>query len=208
VEAAQDLTQETFLCLFESLSKGHRIEKLRPWLFTVASRIAVRQLERFRSEAIHDVPDIGELISAQAHTDDPEQSVLNSERKRNLSLAMQTLSPQQRVCLHLRAEGLRYREIAKVTLWPFPQWRNLFGGQSTGLRIRWMPHKHQWIASSSRVPHSSQAENGGADTGESCDEAELHEGRTGPVKHGTQRFFPILHRRNLRVVGSMKDGVR
>ena len=28
--------------------------------------------------------------------------------------ALDTLSPQQRQCLHLRAEGLRYREIAET----------------------------------------------------------------------------------------------
>jgi RNA polymerase sigma-70 factor, ECF subfamily len=113
VDAAQDLAQETFLSLFESLSKGHRIEKLRPWLFTVASRLAVRHLERVRGEPILDVPYVAELIGARSDAAaDPEQSVLNGERTRALATAMQALSPQQRICLHLRAEGLRYREIA------------------------------------------------------------------------------------------------
>jgi RNA polymerase sigma-70 factor (ECF subfamily) len=31
-----------------------------------------------------------------------------------LNEAWKTLSPQQRQCLHLRAEGLRYREIAET----------------------------------------------------------------------------------------------
>jgi DNA-directed RNA polymerase specialized sigma24 family protein len=76
-EAAQDFTQETFLSLFESLCKGQRIDRLRPWLFAVASRIAVRHLERLRGEAILKVPDMAELISAVADSSDgPEKSLL------------------------------------------------------------------------------------------------------------------------------------
>jgi RNA polymerase sigma-70 factor (ECF subfamily) len=97
------------------------LKKLRPWLFAVASRIAVRQLQRERSNVVLEVPDITELLSAQVDgTDDPEQSVLNIEKRRKLAAAMQSLSAQQRVCLHLRAEGLRYREIAKVTSLSIP----------------------------------------------------------------------------------------
>ena len=114
--AAQDLTQETSLSLFESLSKGHRIERLRPWLFAVASRMAVRHLERARGEAISNVPDMAELISGPEDSQEgPEQSVLTAERKRALAAAMQALSPQQRVCLHLRAEGRTHRTTTVKT---------------------------------------------------------------------------------------------
>ena len=120
-QSAQDLTQETFLSLFEWILKGQRIDRVRPWLFTVASRLAVRHLERQRGEAILNVPDVAELISQFAdESDGPEQSTLSAERKRALASAMQALSPQQRVCLHLRAEGLRYREIAEATSLSIP----------------------------------------------------------------------------------------
>ena len=120
-QSAQDLAQETFLSLFEALLKGQRIDKLRPWLFTVASRLAVRHLERLRGEGILNVPDVAELISVLADkSDGPEQSTLTAERKRALASAMQALSPQQRMCLHLRTEGLRYREIAEATSLSIP----------------------------------------------------------------------------------------
>jgi len=114
---AQNLTQETFLSLFESLSKAQRIERLRPRLVAAASRIAVRHLERrLLGEAILNVPDVAELISGlEDREEGPEQSSLSAERKHALAAAMQALSPQQGVCLHLRAEGPRYREIAEAT---------------------------------------------------------------------------------------------
>jgi RNA polymerase sigma-70 factor (ECF subfamily) len=119
--SAQDLTQETFLSLFESLSKAQRIQRLRPWLFAVASRLGVKHLEKLRGEAILNAPDMAVIISALADEGKgPEQSALFAERKRALAAAMQALSPQQRVCLHLRAEGLRYREIAEAASLSIP----------------------------------------------------------------------------------------
>ena len=44
----------------------------------------------------------------------PEESALQQEETRRVQAAFQQLSPQQRQCLILRAEGLRYRQIAEV----------------------------------------------------------------------------------------------
>ena len=41
----------------------------------------------------------------------PEQRILQMERFERLHAAMAWLSPQEMQCLHLRAEGFRYREI-------------------------------------------------------------------------------------------------
>jgi RNA polymerase sigma-70 factor (ECF subfamily) len=43
---------------------------------------------------------------------DPEAALIDRQRRRALAEAVRGLSPQQRNCLHLRAQGLRYREIA------------------------------------------------------------------------------------------------
>ena len=44
----------------------------------------------------------------------PEQSLLERERMRRFHWGVENLSEQQRRCLHLRLEGLRYPEIAAV----------------------------------------------------------------------------------------------
>jgi RNA polymerase sigma-70 factor (ECF subfamily) len=44
----------------------------------------------------------------------PEQSLLERERQVRFARAVANLSDQQRRCLHLRLEGLRYAEIASV----------------------------------------------------------------------------------------------
>lgn len=44
----------------------------------------------------------------------PEAALLDRERRERLEKAVSELSPQQRSCLHLRAEGFSYREIAGI----------------------------------------------------------------------------------------------
>ncbi len=44
----------------------------------------------------------------------PEEHILSRERHVRLNACLRALPEVDRRCIHLRAEGLRYREIAKV----------------------------------------------------------------------------------------------
>jgi RNA polymerase sigma-70 factor (ECF subfamily) len=52
--------------------------------------------------------------SAAAEVASTEELIIESERDACLRVAVQELTEFQRQCLHLRAEGLRYREIAET----------------------------------------------------------------------------------------------
>lgn len=107
---AQELAQDSFLKLYFKMSKGSAIENPRAWLYKVAHNLALRS---YRRELKFDEwdPDF-EPPDARP---DPERA-LHEERQRSaLYQAVRNLSPQQRNCLHLRVQGLRYREIAEVT---------------------------------------------------------------------------------------------
>ena len=112
---AQDLTQELFLKLYSTIGKGKQIQNVRAWMFTVASNLALNHL---RAESYHPSlsgEDVRQWLETQAQPGaDPEKALLERERAVALQEAISTLSPQQRVCLHLRAEGFRYREISKI----------------------------------------------------------------------------------------------
>ena len=103
-EDAQDMTQESFLKLYVALREGQQIENPRAWLYTVAHNLAVNA--RLRDARVFEISEVG--------AENPESLVLASERMDQLRLAIGNLSPQQRSCLHLRAEGFRYREIAGI----------------------------------------------------------------------------------------------
>jgi RNA polymerase sigma-70 factor (ECF subfamily) len=112
--SAQDLAQEVFLRLYEALKNGKQIRVVKAWLLTVASHLALnlRRDQSYRPSASDEISD--RLASAVDATSNPELAALERERMAALWEAIRSLSPQQQVCLHLRAEGFRYREIAEV----------------------------------------------------------------------------------------------
>ena len=110
---AEDITQETFLRLFRHLRENHLLDNPKAWLFTVANNLAV---DASRDES--HIRDLDESTwknieeSRSGLQADPEKLMLQRERLDRLHIAVLNLTPLQRECLHLRAEGLRYREIA------------------------------------------------------------------------------------------------
>lgn len=112
---AQDLAQEAFLRLYVAIRKGQRIENLRAWLFAVASNLALNQHRARQYRPAATEQDVAAWLQSQSDPhSDPEQALLDSERAVHLSEAIRGLSRQQQACLHLRAEGFRYREIARI----------------------------------------------------------------------------------------------
>jgi RNA polymerase sigma-70 factor (ECF subfamily) len=110
---AEDIRQETFLRLFRHLREDRLLDNPRAWLFTVANNLAI---DANRNES--HIKDLDETTWAKIEESrsgpqaDPEKLVLQRERLDRLHTAVLNLTRLQRECLHLRAEGLRYREIA------------------------------------------------------------------------------------------------
>jgi RNA polymerase sigma-70 factor (ECF subfamily) len=67
---------------------------------------------RAKRQPLPIAPDLEATLQDTARS--AEEDLLERERLEQLSGAWKTLSPQQQQCLHLRAEGLRYREIAET----------------------------------------------------------------------------------------------
>jgi len=110
-DEAQDVVQDTFLCLQRHLTSGGDQENIRGWLFRVAHNQARnRQTSYHRrfAEALD-----GEKAFLVDDTT-PEQVVLKKEKVRQVAAAIQLLTKSERECLLLRAGGLRYREIGEV----------------------------------------------------------------------------------------------
>ena len=107
---AQEATQEVFLRLYLALQNRDRIDNTRAWIFRVAHNLGLDMREKRQPLPI--APALEAVLRDTARS--AEADLLERERMEQLSEAWKTLSPQQRQCLHLRAEGLRYREIAET----------------------------------------------------------------------------------------------
>lgn len=103
----EEIVQETFLALFRHLQQGRSRRNVRGWLFRVAHNLGLRKRQRTRA-----TEEIGDSVVDP--TPSPEDQFATSQTQKRLLAVFHALPEQDRRCLFLRAEGLRYREIAEV----------------------------------------------------------------------------------------------
>jgi RNA polymerase sigma-70 factor (ECF subfamily) len=108
---AQEGAQEVFLRLYATLKKGEKIQNPRAWIFRVAHNLGLKIRARQNFQAPFDA-DLESRLAGPAM--DPEQSLIEREQGLRFHKAIEGLSNQQRQCLFLRLEGLRYPEIGSV----------------------------------------------------------------------------------------------
>jgi len=105
---AEDLTQETFLKVYQSIHRFNSNQGFATWLFTIAKRTA---FNHFRSAKQF------EELSPDDEIDRDDPSVLLQQKDERTSLwnLAESLQPEQREALWLRyAEGFSIAEIAAI----------------------------------------------------------------------------------------------
>jgi RNA polymerase sigma-70 factor (ECF subfamily) len=114
-EVTEDVVQEVFLQLFRHLRLERSRANLRGWIFRVGHNLALKQraktARRHRWEGTWDVTLVERVIDPAAS---PEQQLADGRRVRRLRAVVRALPERDRHCLFLRAEGLRYRDIART----------------------------------------------------------------------------------------------
>ena len=110
---AEDVVQESFLKLHEHVQQGGDQSNLRAWLYRVAHNLARNHQTSFRAAKTDLFADVS-LATDLRISPSAEDNLLVKERSAALLSAVRLLSPTQRDCLALRAQGLKYREIAET----------------------------------------------------------------------------------------------
>lgn len=112
-EEGEEVIQEAFLALFEHLRRGRSRQNLRGWMFRVTHNLGLkRRLARKREVSSAAFDDLAATLPDTS--ENPEERLLNSQRQQRFQAILGALGEQDRWCLFLRAEGLRYREIAQI----------------------------------------------------------------------------------------------
>lgn len=114
VHDSEEVVQEVFLALFHHLRAGKPRTNLKAWVFRVGHNLALKQrIRNGRHERL--CPD-GEkdAVDHLGHEPNPEEHLAGAQYRAKLLEAVDALPEMDRCCLHLRAEGLRYRQIAEV----------------------------------------------------------------------------------------------
>jgi RNA polymerase sigma-70 factor (ECF subfamily) len=109
----EEVLQDVFLSLFRHVDGGKPIQNVRGWLFRVAHNLALRRRYRTRREAETQL-----TAGSEERTIDPapnpEDHLANRQAHKRVMAVVEALPDQDRQCLFLRAEGLRYREIGEI----------------------------------------------------------------------------------------------
>jgi RNA polymerase sigma-70 factor, ECF subfamily len=114
VHDAEEIIQEVFLSLFRHLQMCKSRKNLRGWIFRVAHNLALKQRyanQRSRDRMAFDWTVVERQFDPSL---DPEEQLASKQRRRRLLAVVDALPEADQSCLRLRAEGLRYREIATV----------------------------------------------------------------------------------------------
>lgn len=114
-DQAQDVIQETFLRLVRHRFQQSGEDNLRAWIFRVAHNLSI-DFHRFQRRWYwnSDNQPRGPLNQQIDPRPSPEQRVILKEHRKRIEDAFAQLTPKQRQCVVLRAEGFRYREIALI----------------------------------------------------------------------------------------------
>jgi RNA polymerase sigma-70 factor (ECF subfamily) len=113
-EDGEEIVQEVFVLLFLHLRAGKSRSNIRGWIFRVAHNLGLK-----RRESIHRTLKTISPLDPQSESQvdaspDPEQHLAWFQRWTRILAAVNVLPELDRRCLYLRAEGLRYRDIAHI----------------------------------------------------------------------------------------------
>ena len=109
-QEAEEVAQEVFLALFRHLRQGKPRTNLRAWVFRVAHLQGLKARTRLQRNITLDREDEARSDPAP----NPEEQAANGQQRKRVLAVVNALPAQDRACIHLRAEGLRYREIAGI----------------------------------------------------------------------------------------------
>ena len=110
---AEDVVQETFLSLFRHLELGRPRSNLNGWLFRVAHNLALKR--RYASQQVERTRADDHTLTEQVwEGPNAEEQVSFKQTQERMRAVFEALPQQDQRCLSLRAEGLKYREIAAI----------------------------------------------------------------------------------------------
>ena len=106
---AQEAAQEVFLRLYATMKKGEEIRNPRAWIFRVAHNLGLKIRARQNTEMpVRSGPGSRAGVPRPGPRARPARP---GARSCTFTARWRALSEQQRRCLYLRLEGLRYPEI-------------------------------------------------------------------------------------------------
>ena len=112
-EDAQDVMQETFIRVYQGLSKLRQKELLKVWVYRIATNECIRHLTKVRERTITEVSEDDLLVRRLEASEHVDWEDVEGVR---LQKAILQLSQQERTVFNMRYyDEMSYEEISQVT---------------------------------------------------------------------------------------------
>lgn len=112
VADAEEIVQEVFLSLFRHLQLERSRRNLRGWIFRVAHNLTLKRRHANKRLPLATEEEAGVAVQWPDPGLNPEDACREAQRQQRLLAVVRALPNLDQSCLRMRAEGLRYREIA------------------------------------------------------------------------------------------------
>lgn len=106
---AEDIVQVAFLRLWDALQQDQEIRNIRSWVFRVVHNLAIDHSRHVGIARAHEQREM--QAPPRLNEASPEATAI---LRQEIELGLASLTERERHALLLRAEGLRYQEIAEV----------------------------------------------------------------------------------------------
>jgi RNA polymerase sigma-70 factor, ECF subfamily len=116
-EDAEDLTQEIFIKVFQSLGSFMEKSEFSTWIYRITVNMSLNYVNRKKIERFFDLTNekLQSLFEKQDEEANPEQEMINNERDQLIRNAIDKLSEKQKTAFVLnKYENLSQREIADI----------------------------------------------------------------------------------------------
>jgi len=106
---AEDVAQESFLKTLEAARRYRPTATFRTYFYRTLTHLCI---DRTRKKQLTSIDDIPEAMDPSLN---PDESLIEKERRARVRLALDALPPKQKAAMVLRHyEGLSYTEIAQI----------------------------------------------------------------------------------------------
>jgi RNA polymerase sigma-70 factor, ECF subfamily len=112
VPDAEEIVQDVFLSLFRHLQLGRPRGNLCGWIFRVAHNLTLKRRHANKRLWAAAMEEAGTAAQRADPGPNPEDACTEAQRQQRLLSVVRALPDMDQSCLRMRAEGLRYREIA------------------------------------------------------------------------------------------------
>ena len=111
-EAAEDITQETFITVYDKLYLYKKEFKFINWIYQIAKNKTVDYVRKYRKVYQVNIEDTNEIISKEIS---PDEYTIYKETKKNVEKFISSLEETDRQIVILKySEGLTFLDISRI----------------------------------------------------------------------------------------------